>query len=165
MEFENLDKLDKVQITKQQTTELTKAKSTDTPSNAFERETPKSNKSTSPGGGIKRQNTIKAIRDLFNQSVSDGPNFSQIKQKRPVKSIELPGAEITAYQPGICTRMRLMDKINWDLIKNSLDPRVNRDQIFKTGEAAGASGSFFFFSHDKRFIVKTVTKEELDVTL
>ena len=58
-----------------------------------------------------------------------------------------------------------MDKINWDLIKNSLDPRVNRDQIFKTGEAAGASGSFFFFSHDKRFIVKTVTKEELDVTL
>ena len=61
--------------------------------------------------------------------------------------------------------MRLMDKINWDLIKNSLDPRENRDQIFKTGEAAGASGSFFFFSHDKRFIVKTVTKEELDVTL
>jgi len=38
---------------------------------------------------------------------------------------------------------------------------VNRNQIFESGEAAGASGSFFFFSHDKRFIVKTMTDEEL----
>ena len=32
--------------------------------------------------------------------------------------------------------------------------------MFKAGEASGASGSFFFFSSDKRFIVKTMTSEE-----
>jgi 1-phosphatidylinositol-4-phosphate 5-kinase len=33
--------------------------------------------------------------------------------------------------------------------------------IFKAGEASGKSGSFFFFSHDKQFIVKTMTKSDL----
>ena len=37
----------------------------------------------------------------------------------------------------------------------------NRDQIFNSGEASGASGSFFFFSYDKRFIIKSMTEEEL----
>ena len=54
-----------------------------------------------------------------------------------------------------------MDDINFDAISKSLNPRSNRDQIFKTGEAAGASGSFFFFSHDRRFIVKTMPDSEL----
>jgi hypothetical protein len=44
---------------------------------------------------------------------------------------------------------------------DSLNPTKNRDQIFSSGEASGASGSFFFFSHDKRFIVKTLTDAEL----
>jgi hypothetical protein len=32
--------------------------------------------------------------------------------------------------------------------------------VFKAGEGAGASGSFFFFSHDRRFIIKTMTEVE-----
>jgi hypothetical protein len=35
--------------------------------------------------------------------------------------------------------------------------------IFKAGESAGRSGSFFFFSHDDRFIVKTISTGELDL--
>lgn len=54
-----------------------------------------------------------------------------------------------------------MDEIGFEQIQRSLNPLSNRDQIFKTGEAAGASGSFFFFSHDRRFIVKTMTSSEL----
>lgn len=73
----------------------------------------------------------------------------------------LPGAKITAFATSIFQRMRAMDNIGFDHIQKSLHPRTNRDQIFKTGEAAGASGSFFFFSHDRRFIVKTVLSEEL----
>jgi hypothetical protein len=34
--------------------------------------------------------------------------------------------------------------------------------VFKAGEESGASGSFFFFSHDRSFIIKTVTAEEKD---
>ena len=30
----------------------------------------------------------------------------------------------------------------------------------KAGESAGASGSFFFFSKDNRFLIKTVNKKE-----
>jgi len=40
---------------------------------------------------------------------------------------------------------------------SSLSPKFNRDMIFKAGEGAGKSGSFFFFSHDQKFVVKTMT--------
>ena len=43
----------------------------------------------------------------------------------------------------------------------SLSPKFNRDMIFKAGEGAGRSGSFFFFSHDGKFVVKTITSSEL----
>ena len=43
----------------------------------------------------------------------------------------------------------------------SLSPKFNRDMIFKAGEGAGRSGSFFFFSHDRKFVVKTMTSTEL----
>ena len=43
----------------------------------------------------------------------------------------------------------------------SLSPKYNLEQVFQAGEGAGASGSFFFFSHDKRFIIKTMTSDEL----
>jgi 1-phosphatidylinositol-4-phosphate 5-kinase len=35
--------------------------------------------------------------------------------------------------------------------------------IFKAGEGAGRSGSFFFFSHDQNFVVKTITNTELQL--
>lgn len=37
--------------------------------------------------------------------------------------------------------------------------------VFKAGEGAGRSGSFFFFSHDRKFIIKTMTPEELKLFL
>ena len=48
---------------------------------------------------------------------------------------------------------------------SSLSPKFNRDMVFKAGEGAGRSGSFFFFSHDRKFIIKTMTKEELQLFL
>ena len=46
-----------------------------------------------------------------------------------------------------------------------MGPEANRDQVFKAGEGAGRSGSFFFFSHDRKFIIKTMSKGELDLLL
>ena len=51
------------------------------------------------------------------------------------------------------------------LIEKSLSPIHNRDQVFKAGEGAGSSGSFFFFSHDQKFIIKTMTQYELELML
>ena len=51
--------------------------------------------------------------------------------------------------------------ITTDVLLESLSPEFNRDMVFKAGEGAGASGSFFFFSHDRKFIIKTMTDVEL----
>ena len=55
-----------------------------------------------------------------------------------------------------------MDGITPIDIMNSLRSSKNYKKIFKAGEGAGRSGSFFFFSHDDRFIIKTMTKSEKD---
>jgi 1-phosphatidylinositol-4-phosphate 5-kinase len=48
------------------------------------------------------------------------------------------------------------------MIKASLSAEFNRESVFKAGESQGKSGSFFFFSHDKNFIIKTMTQSDLD---
>ena len=57
-------------------------------------------------------------------------------------------------------RLRHQDGVSDSIVDQSLDPVINRSNVFKSGEASGASGSFFFFSHDKHFIIKTMTASE-----
>ena len=54
---------------------------------------------------------------------------------------------------------------DYEIVERSLSPELNRDQVFKAGEGAGRSGSFFFLSHDHKFMIKTITKGELDLLL
>ena len=49
-----------------------------------------------------------------------------------------------------------MDGIEDKHIQQSLAPHLNNKAVFKAGESQGKSGSFFFFSHDRRFIIKTM---------
>lgn len=42
-----------------------------------------------------------------------------------------------------------------------MNPEDNRDMVFKAGEGSGKSGSFFFFSYDKKYIIKTMTESDL----
>ena len=53
-----------------------------------------------------------------------------------------------------------MDNIMPDDILKSLNMEANKDMIFKAGEGAGQSGSFFFFSHDNKFLIKTLMGKE-----
>ena len=53
-----------------------------------------------------------------------------------------------------------LDGIKPEDIISSLDVRKNRNMIFKAGEGAGSSGSFFFFSKDKKFLIKTLKVSE-----
>ena len=53
-----------------------------------------------------------------------------------------------------------LDGISSEDIMHSLSVELNRNQAFKAGQGAGASGSFFFFSYDHRFIIKTMTNSE-----
>ena len=54
---------------------------------------------------------------------------------------------------------------NFDVPYQSLSPKFNRNQVFRASEGAGRSGSFFFFSNDNKFIIKTIPKEELKEVL
>ena len=47
----------------------------------------------------------------------------------------------------------------------SLNTELNRTQVFKAKESAGKSGSFFFFSYDRKFLIKTMNNKELAVFL
>lgn len=37
--------------------------------------------------------------------------------------------------------------------------------VFKAGQNSGQSGCFFFFSHDKKFIIKTLRNDEMKTFL
>lgn len=75
--------------------------------------------------------------------------------------------EVTIYEYASkkFLEIREMDNIDKQKIKNSLSAKRNRDQVFKAGESQGKSGSFFFFSHDQEFIIKTLYDDEVKVFL
>ena len=58
-----------------------------------------------------------------------------------------------------------MDNIAPEDIAESLRLELNRNMVFKAGEGAGASGSFFFFSHDNKFLIKTLKTQERKLML
>ena len=65
------------------------------------------------------------------------------------------------YAPKVFGYLRQLDNIDTQLLRTSLSPEANRESVFKAGESQGKSGSFFFFSHDKNFIIKTMTDSDL----
>ena len=68
--------------------------------------------------------------------------------------------EVTQLAPEIFNCIRKVDNVTNEDIINSLDPTKNKEMAFKAGEGSGKSGSFFFFSHDRSFIIKTMTNGE-----
>ena len=58
-----------------------------------------------------------------------------------------------------------MDQILPSDVMSSLCLEANRKMVFQSGEGAGQSGSFFFFSHDNKFIIKTLRGKEKDILL
>lgn len=82
----------------------------------------------------------------------------------PVKTMKInEEVKIVEYAPGLFTSIREMDKISNLMILESLDTALNRKQVFKAKESAGRSGSFFFFSYDRRFLIKTMNDNEMKV--
>jgi len=53
-----------------------------------------------------------------------------------------------------------MDGYSPDDFIESLSLDKNRKKVFRAGEGAGKSGSFFFFSDDNKFIIKTLLPRE-----
>ncbi len=69
---------------------------------------------------------------------------------------------VVVHAPLFFKSIQQANGVTAEVLINSLSPKENRDMVFKVGEGAGASGSFFFFSQDRKFIIKTITQKELD---
>ena len=71
---------------------------------------------------------------------------------------------ICEYAPDAFAHLRKLDGFDNEDLKKSLDPNLdaNVKNIFKAGEGMGKSASFFFFSHDTRFLIKTMTDNDFN---
>lgn len=72
---------------------------------------------------------------------------------------------ITGYAPSKFKEIMEIDGISYNDMIYSLKVDINRDRIFKAGQGSGKSGSFFFFSHDNKFLIKTLKGQEKKVML
>lgn len=69
-------------------------------------------------------------------------------------------ASIIEYEPEIFNDLRKNDGINDDVMIRVFSPTKNKYAIDKMSESKGKSGSFFFYSHDRKFIIKTISDGE-----
>lgn len=70
----------------------------------------------------------------------------------------------TEFAPDIFAHLRHIDGFTNKNLSVSLDPELDANivSIFKAGEGMGKSGSFFFFSHDGEFLIKTMTQGDFN---
>lgn len=73
--------------------------------------------------------------------------------------------DITYYRIYEFGKLFEANNLTMKILEASLSPELNRDQVFNVGEGAGKSGSIFFFSHDGKFIIKSMKGNELKVFL
>ena len=84
------------------------------------------------------------------------PNKSGIIKKKIFEQVT-----IKEFAGRIFREIRIANNIDSKMINESLNPDKNIEKIKKAGESQGKSGSFFFFSHDSKFIIKTMNDGEL----
>ena len=73
--------------------------------------------------------------------------------------------KIIEYAPEVFHNLQKLDKIGIDEIKQSFNIKDNYEGLSKFHASEGKSGSIFFFTHDKKFILKTISKSELDALI
>ena len=94
------------------------------------------------GKPYKKTFYTKYIKDIFNDFFS-------------TKNI------LVEYAPLIFHNIRIMSKISKKVLTNSLNIEKNFPQLSELKDSDGKSGSVFFYTHDKKFIIKTIPDNEL----
>lgn len=67
---------------------------------------------------------------------------------------------IIEFYPKIFDSLRSLENVEYNDICSSFDPEANASSLKNIKESDGKSGSFFFFTHDKKFIIKTIKDSE-----
>lgn len=113
----------------------------------------------------KFKKTVLEEYDEINKNKSKSINSSLLSSavNDQYESHKSHDAIIIEYFPFLFEVIRFEDQIDYGIVLMSLDPLANKSNMLKLKESAGKSGSFFFFSYDKQFIIKTVKEHELEV--
>lgn len=113
------------------------------------------------GGQVAGQPSIFATakrKKSINSTLSNEPSQdNQLNLK--IKS------EIISHEQHKFAEIMRLDNISPQDVMDSLSVDKNRHMVFQAGQGAGLSGSFFFFSHDNRFLIKTVKQGEIQILL
>ncbi|MCQ2820897.1 MAG: 1-phosphatidylinositol-4-phosphate 5-kinase family protein, partial [archaeon] len=73
--------------------------------------------------------------------------------------------KIRKYSPKIFYHLRQIDGISTEDYLNSLNPNLNLKIIKESFASGGRSSNPIIFTHDKKLLVKTISKEEKDILL
>ena len=90
----------------------------------------------------------------------DNDQYSFLGNDKIIKENEDFIINLTEYCPKLFYLLRKLDNINTNDMINSFLPEKNIETI---NESQGRSGNFFLNSHDKKYIIKTIDKEEVEV--
>jgi hypothetical protein len=75
--------------------------------------------------------------------------------------VQTASAVIQEFAPSVFFDIRLCSGISNEDLLRSFAPGKNLSAIRSAGESDGKSGSFMLFTHDRRFILKTVSYKEI----
>ena len=107
------------------------------------------------------QKTIETSMMKAEMSGSDSDDsFDKLENERITQSMDIitiyEDVKVYDYAHKGFHKLRYIDGISNEIIQDSLNPDFNFESAKKAGESTGKSGSFFFFSHNKQFIIKTM---------
>ncbi len=109
------------------------------------------------------QESLRAMNEKVGVNSQTGASEEEPRKQQPRTLVIDEQVTITEYAPAIFQAVKNMDGVTNAQVGLSLAAEFNKNQVFKAKESAGKSGSFFFFSFDKKFLIKTMNNSELAV--
>ena len=92
-------------------------------------------------------------------------NGKNKKKKKNKDQVVFMHSEIISHCDHKFEQMMKLDGITKENIMKSLNIEDNISSVLQAGEGVGQSGSFFFFSKDKRLLIKTLRGSEKKLLL
>ena len=98
------------------------------------------------------------MKELYRQAVYNDHQSKKTEDDTVMTLNE--EVELIEWAPAVFDAIKKMQGITPEMIEESLSTDKNAQQLFKAKESGGKSGSFMFFSYDKRFMIKTMNAAE-----
>lgn len=109
---------------------------------------------------INKNNCMESNEYRITKDNINNEDNSQIGQDKVVSDLEYFTIHSFEFCPKVFKYLRQIDNVSEEELINSFLPSKNRESIQKS---AGRSGQLFIHSEDKKFILKTIEYEELEL--